>query len=97
MVFLPSGNKHCARRGAEKGDPLACLQCGCVIADVTATAIADMRARRDPDHNLECFGFWFADDGQYICRPKDADLFFDCLDKAAAKAGLTRGTVRDVK
>ena len=32
--------KRCARRGAEQGDPLASLQCGCVIADVTAAAIA---------------------------------------------------------
>ena len=97
MVFLPSGEKHRARRGAEQGDPLSSLQCGCVIADVTAAAIADMQARKGPDHNLACFGFWFADDGKYTCRPNDADLFLDCLDRAAAKAGLTRGTGRDVK
>ena len=100
MVKVVSGQLRCgfptfrrdapARRGAEQGDPLASLRCGCVIADVTATAIADMRARKGPDHNLTLFGFWVADDGQYICRPNDADLFLECLDRAAAKAGLTR-------
>ena len=46
VVFLPSGDKHRARRGAEHGDRLAPLQCGCVIAEVTATAVAYMRARK---------------------------------------------------
>ena len=76
---------------------MASLQCGCVIADVTAAAIADMRARKGPDHILACFGFWFADDGQYICRPNGVDFFLECLGRAAAKAGLTCGTGRDVK
>ena len=48
-VCFPSGDEHQARRGAEQGDPLASLQCGCVIADVTAAAMADMRARKDTD------------------------------------------------
>ena len=92
VVFQPSGEKQCDGRGAEQGDPLASLQFGCVIADVAAATIAEMRARKGPDHNLACFGFSFADGGQYICRPNDGDPFLDCLDRAAAKAGLTRGT-----
>ena len=96
MVFLPSGEEHRARRSAEHGD-LSPLQCGCVISDVTAAAIANMRARKGPDHNLACFRFLFADDGQYICRTNDEYLFFGCLDRAATEAGFTRGTGRDVK
>ena len=38
VVFLPSGGKYRARRGAEQGDPLASMQCGCVIADIVASA-----------------------------------------------------------
>ena len=97
VVFLASGDKHRGRRGAEQGDPLASLQCGCVIADVTAAALDDMRARKDPSCNLACFGFWFADDCEYICRPDDVDLFLECLDRAAAKVRLTRGTGQGVK
>ena len=47
--------------------------------------------------DLACFGFWYADDGQYVRRPGDVDLFLECLDRAAAKVGLTRGTGREVK
>ena len=50
-----------------------------------------------PGQELACFGFWYADDGQYVCRPGDVDLFLECLGRPAAKAGLTRGTGRDVK
>ena len=76
---------------------MASMQCGCVIADVVALAIADMKAQKRPDEDLACFGFWYADDGQYICRPCDVDLFLRCLDRAAAAAGLSRGAGRDVK
>ena len=73
------------------------MQCGCVIADIVTLAIADMKAQKRPDEDLACFGFWYADDGQYICRPCDVDLFLRCLDRAAALAGLSRGAGRDVK
>ena len=72
------------------------MQCGCVIADVVALAIADMKSQKRPDEDLACFGFWYADDGQYICRPCDVDLFLRCLDRAAALAGFSRDTGRDV-
>ena len=52
VVCFPSGDKRRARRGFEQGDPLEFLQFGCVIADVAAAAMADMRARKDPDSNL---------------------------------------------
>ena len=97
VIYLPSGAKYRAERGAEQGDPLASMQCGCVIADVVALALADMRAHKPPGTDLSCFGFWFADDGQYFCRPDDVDLFLKCLDKAAAAAGLSRGSGDDVK
>ena len=80
VIFLPSGEKHRARRGTKQGDPLASLQCGCVIADVTAGAIADMKSRKRPGQDLACFGFWFADEGQYECRSSDAGIFLKCLD-----------------
>ena len=73
------------------------MQCGCVIADVVDDALADMRAQKPPGSDLSCFGFWFADDGQYFCRLSDVDLFLKCLDKAAAAAGLSRGSGDDVK
>ena len=81
-----------ARRGAEQGDPLASMQCGCVIADITAAAIADMKSQKPLGDDLACFGFWYADDGQYVCRPGDADLFLNCFDHAAATADVSRGT-----
>ena len=73
------------------------MQCGCVIADVVALALADMKAQKPHGEDLACFGFWYADDGQYFCRPCDVDLFLRCLDRAAAMAGLSRGTGHDVK
>ena len=54
-------------------------------------------SRKTPGQDLACFGFWYADDGQYVCRPGDVDVFLECLDRAATKAGLTRGTGREVK
>ena len=83
VICFPSGAKYRAERGAEQGDPLASMQCGCVIADVVDDALADMRAQKPPGSDLSCFGFWFADDGQYFCRPSDVELFLECLDKAA--------------
>ena len=73
------------------------MQCGCVIVDVVTLAIADMKAQKRPGEDLACFGFWYADDGQYICRPCDVDFFLRCLDRAAALAGISRGTGHDVK
>ena len=97
FVYLPSGGKYKADRGAEQGDPIASLQCGCTIADVVDDTMAAMRDRKQPGAKLECFGFWFADDGQYICRPADVDTFLRCLDEAAAKAGLSRGSGEGIK
>ena len=97
IIFLPCGDKYQARRGAEQGDPLASMQCGCVIADVVDLALADMRTQKPQGVDLACFGFWYADDGQYFCRLCDVDLFLRCLDRAAALAGLSRGTGHDVK
>ena len=74
-VHLPSGGKYHAKRGAEQGDPIASLQCGCTIADVVDEAMADMRSHKPSGQKLSCFGFWFADDGQYFCKPADVDLF----------------------
>ena len=87
---MPSGEKCKARRGAEQGDPLASMQCGCVIADIVVSAMADMKAQKPPGEDLACFGFLYADDRQYVCRPSDVYIFLRCLDRAAALAGLTR-------
>ena len=59
--------------------------------------MTDMKAQKRPGEDLACFGFWYADDGQYICRPCGVDLFLRCLDRAAALAGFTRGVGRNVK
>ena len=59
--------------------------------------MADMRSHKSPGTKLSCFGFWFADDGQYFCKPSDVDLFLRCLDKAAIGAGLSRGHGEDIK
>ena len=59
--------------------------------------MADMRSHKPSDQKLSCFGFWFADDGQYFCKPSDVDLFLRCLDKAATSAGLSRGHGEDIK
>ena len=97
MIFLPFGEKYKARSGAEQGDPLASMQCGCVIADIVVSAMADMKAQKPPGEDLACFGFWYADGGQYDCRLSDVDLLLRCLIRAAALAGRTRGAGRDVK
>ena len=55
IVFLRSGAKYRARRGAEQGDPLASMQCGCVIADVVALALADMKAQKPHGEDLACW------------------------------------------
>ena len=73
------------------------MQCECVIADITVAAIADMKSQKPLGEDLACFGFWYADAGQYVCRPGDVDLFLNCFDRAAAAAGLTRGTGQEVK
>ena len=96
-ILLPCGAKHRALRGAGRGGPLASLLCGCATADVIANALADMRKRKGPSLLLSCFGVWYCDDGQYFCRPEDVDLFLDCLGKAAAQSGLSRGSGPDVK
>ena len=88
MVFVPAGEKYKARRGAEQCDPLASMQCGCVIADIVASAMADMKTQKPLGEDLACFGFWYADDGQYVCRPSDVDLFLLCLDRAATPSQL---------
>ena len=56
-----------------------------------------MKSRKPLGEDLACFGFWYADDGQYVCRPGDVDLFLSCFDRAAATSGLSRGTGREVK
>ena len=43
------------------------------------------------------FWFLYAYDGQYVCRPGCVDIFFEFIDRAAAKAIVLRGTGRDVK
>ena len=95
-IHLPSGDIHHARRGAEQGDPLGSLQCGVVLADVVHEASSEMQRRKGTEQP-GCFSFWYADDGQVVCRPADVDLFLDCLDAAAAKVGATRGEGPDVK
>ena len=93
----PLRGKYRADRGAEQGDPIASLQCGCTIAYVVDETMAIMRSHKPPDTKLSCFGFWFADDGQYFCKPSDVDLLRRCLDKAAGSAGLSRGQGEDIK
>ena len=95
-VELPCGELHRARRGAEQGDPHGSLQCGAVVAVLVRAAMAEL-ARRKGAPLPECFSFWYCDDGQVVCRPKDVDLFLECLDAAAARVGATRGEGPDVK
>ncbi len=95
-IFLPSGGKHQARRGAEQGDPHASLQCGLVVARCVREAMAEVSRRKDQAHP-GVFDFWFADDGQLICRAQDVDLVLECLDAALAKCGASRGEGKDVK
>jgi hypothetical protein len=95
-IFLPGGETHHARRGAEQGDPLGSLQCGVVLADVTQEALADFSRRKASDLP-GCFAAWYCDDGQAVCRPADVDLYLQCLDAAAARVGATRGEGPDVK
>ena len=64
---------------------------------VTAASLAAMRSKKDSSRPLSCFGFRFAADGKYFCRPEDVDLFLEGLDRAAATAGLTRDTSAGVK
>ena len=87
---------HRARRGAEQGDPHGSLQCGVVLAPVAREAMAEMQRRKGGDHT-GCFAFWYCDDGQVVCRPGDVDLFLECWDAAAARAGATRGEGEEVK
>ncbi len=95
-IFLPSGAKHQTKRGAEQGDPLASLQCGLVLARCVREAMAEV-SRRKGLTQAGVFDFWFADDGQLICRAQDVDLVLECLDAALAKCGASRGEGSDVK
>jgi hypothetical protein len=95
-IFLPGGEVHRARRGAEQGDPHGSLQCGVVLADVAEEAMAEFCRRKATDLP-GCFAAWYCDDGQVICRPADADLYLQCLDAAAARVGATRGAGPAVK
>ena len=54
-------------------------------------------SRRKGGGPLACFSFWYCDDGQVVCRPADVDLFLECLGRAAATVGATRGEGEDVK
>ena len=95
-IDLPCGGVHHARRGAEQGCPHGSLQCGVVLAEVVKEAAAEM-SRRKGGGKTGCFSFWYCDDGQAVCRPQDVDLFLECLDTVAARAGATRGEGVDVK
>ena len=84
VIFLPFTEKHRARRRAEQGDLLAVVYC---IHEIPT----NVRPR------VCLFWFLYAYDGQYVCRPGCVDIFFEFIDRAAAKAIFLRGTGRDVK
>ena len=89
---------HLANRGAEQGDPHGSLHCGVVLSQVRQTALQRFAQRKGVEPTAtEQFDFWYADDGQFVCRPGDVDLFLSCLDESAAEVGLTRGSGSNVK
>ena len=67
-----------------------------MLAGVVRVAMAEV-ARRKGTPISQCFNFWYCDDGQVVCRPKDVDLFLECQEAAAARVGATRGESTDVK
>ena len=56
--LFASGAKRKAAQGAEQGDQLASLLCGCAIADFMIAALTDIQNRKGPTKPLSCFGFW---------------------------------------
>ena len=92
QIYLPSGDAHQCKRGAEQGDLHSSLQRGVVLAGVTREMQQNL-----PKPSAPLFSLWFADDGQLICRPEDVDGVLVALDCAAASVGATRGGGADVK
>ena len=81
-------------RGAEQGDPHGNLQCGAVLADMSAEATRSFSLAAP---GAPMFDVWYADDAQALCRPAHLDDFLRTLDEAAAKRGSVRGRGSDCK
>ena len=94
-IHLPSGGVHRPSRGAEQGDPHGPLQAGLVLARRVRQAMRRLTEARGGKPG--CFTWWFADDGQAICRPHEVDGLLCVLDEAITIAGGTRGCLPDAK
>ena len=91
-VVLPSGGVLRINRGAEQGDPLGPIYCALVLARVAARTRATLQAQ-----GIEFFDAWFFDDGQFMCRPEDADAVLRALDAEAALVGASRAFGAEAK